>query len=179
MKGNRNLYFGNRTIEAIRDQIVFGLACEETRIALMETEDLDLNKAFRKADLRERAHQDNKMVTRGGGNSMRSSGTSDVNRLGNGFQKKYKSKEPSASGSGVKTGNSMIDLKRCVVGVSWLQGQALINVAIPSVIPNVSTVKLLCIVNPNVENSKLLVVVIVTRWMKLIIIVNVMIPVGN
>ena len=79
----------------------------------------------------------------------------------------------------MKTGNSMIDLKRCVVGVSWLQGQALINVAIPSVIPNVSTVKLLCIVNPNVENSKLLVVVIVTRWMKLIIIVNVMIPVGN
>ena len=76
------MYFGNRTIEAIRDQIVFGLACEETRIALMETEDLDLNKAFRKADLRERAQQDNKMLTRGGGNSMRSSGTSDVNRLG-------------------------------------------------------------------------------------------------
>ena len=63
VKGNRNLYFGYRTIEAIRDQIVFGLACEETRIALMETEDLDLNKAFRKADLRERAHQDIKMLT--------------------------------------------------------------------------------------------------------------------
>ena len=89
--------FGNHTKEAIRDQFVFGLACEETRITLMETEDLTLEKAFSRVDLRERAHRDNKFLTHGGTSSRASSEASEVNEVTTGYQSKRRREEPLAS----------------------------------------------------------------------------------
>ena len=53
--------FGTFYQDAVRDQFVFGLSCNETQIKLMEQPDCTLQQAFAAASARERAERDNKL----------------------------------------------------------------------------------------------------------------------
>ncbi|KAL5267338.1 hypothetical protein ACHWQZ_G004399 [Mnemiopsis leidyi] len=53
--------FGTFYQDAVRDQFVFGLSCNDTQIKLMEQPDCTLQQAFAAASARERAERDNKL----------------------------------------------------------------------------------------------------------------------
>ena len=57
--------YGAHYEQAVRDQFIFGLACNETRIKLLELETVTLKNAFSKAEARERAQKDSHVFKRG------------------------------------------------------------------------------------------------------------------
>ena len=94
-----NFAAAHRT-EALRDQFIFGLSDEKTRIVLMAEENITLDNAYKKALSREHAEEDNKLIS-----------TKSVNYLGKPFQKKRGaegfSPRPQKSGvSGNNKGNT-------------------------------------------------------------------------
>jgi transposase InsO family protein len=69
--------FGEHRDQAIRDQFIFGLANERTRVALMAEDNITLDAAYKKAAAREQATDENRMIH---------GGTSSVNAVhGHGY----------------------------------------------------------------------------------------------
>ena len=62
----------NRPV-ALRDQFIFGLADEKTRVILMTEEDITLDNAYKKALAREHALEDNKLMATKQVNSLQKS----------------------------------------------------------------------------------------------------------
>ena len=94
--------YGDHYDDAVRDQFVFGLACSDTRLKLMEMEKLTLKDAFAKAEARERAERDNHMISNSGSGGH----TKDVHKLSNrrNNPSSYSSHSPQSTGGHSRSG---------------------------------------------------------------------------
>ena len=94
--------YGDHYDDAVRDQFVFGLACSDTRLKLMEMEKLTLKDAFAKAEARERAERDNHMISKSGSGGN----TKDVHKLSNrrNNPSSYSSHSPQSTGGHSRSG---------------------------------------------------------------------------